>query len=316
MPPKIYLDTNHLIGIARARKASSDSAYSFLDDRLRQGQFGLLFYSVAALEWVDGNATVESAKEIAAVVDSAPLQYEFEIDNFVFLYEIQAELRRLEPNIRLPPIEFLSLRDFKRPYVRANEVLRDEVPSYFDSQAPAMPDTELPSENSFLTAAECVDWAFHFKAEHPDEYRERVEGHKAAYKHDVDAIGGRPGKSLKRQEIVGWMKRFVRIDRVVAGLNPGAPIDELLANVDITRCPAVDLFLKAHMKRVRAAGAVKDNDVGDWMFVPVVPYADLVLTERNLAGFLHQADHTLKAKVTHNPNRAREVLRPWLGTGR
>ena len=91
MPPKIYLDTNHLINITRARKSvSPDSAYSIIDRLLRSGRIGIIFSPAVALDWVAGDATIESAKEIAEVVDSAQLQYEIEPDSIVFLHEILA----------------------------------------------------------------------------------------------------------------------------------------------------------------------------------------------------------------------------------
>ena len=39
LPPKIYLDTNHLIGITKARKSVSPTAYSFIDAHLQEGTF-------------------------------------------------------------------------------------------------------------------------------------------------------------------------------------------------------------------------------------------------------------------------------------
>lgn len=99
------------------------------------------------------------------------------------------------------------------------------------------------------------------ETERPAVYQERVDGHKAAYHHDIDALAGRHKKDFASAENLGWMKRFVRADRVVAALNPGFPVDELLARVDVTRCPAVNLFLEAHLQRVRAGHAVQDNDV-------------------------------------------------------
>jgi hypothetical protein len=313
LPAKVYLDTNHLIQIVSARKCGSPSPHATIDSYFRKGLVGLIFNPAAPLEWVDGNATIESANEIAAVVDSAPLQYELEKDSFVFLHEIQAELRRLQPGIRLPDFEFLLLRDTTKAVPRLLPILKNLVPTFFNDGELAHPDDRLPNDLPTYTAAEHVEGAFRLKTERPAVYRERVDGHKAAYQHDVRALAPSPGKTLGQLDPVGWMKRFVRIDRVVAALNPNVQVDELLAQVDIARCPAVNLFLKAHMHRVRAANAVKDNDVDDWMFVPVVPYADLVLTERNLAHFLCQADPSLKSKVTHDPKRAIEMLRRWVG---
>ena len=312
LPPRIYLDTNHLIGITKARQSASASAYSTIDSYLRKGCFGIIFSPAAPFDWVDGKATIESAKEIAEVVDSARLQYEIDKDSFVFLHEIQSELRRLEPDIRLPDFDVLFLRDISKAAPRALSVLKNMVPGFFDEGELIDPDCEYPNEIPFSTVAEHVERAYLCKTERPAMYQERVDGHKAAYQHDLEAIAGRHIKSLTSADHLGWMKRFVRVDRVVAAFNPDLPVDELLSRVNLTKCPAVNLFLKAHLARVKAGQAVRDNDVDDWMIVHIVPFADVVLTERNLTHFIRQADPTLRGRVTHDPEEAIEILRPWI----
>lgn len=314
LPPKIYLDTNHLIGITKARNSTSTSAYSFIDSHLRQGTLGIIFSPAAPLDWVDGKATVESAKEIAEVLDSARLQYEIEMDSFVFLYEILAELRRIDPSMRLPEFDVLLLRDLNKAVPRALPILKNMVPGFFEPGELLEPEFEYPNEIAFSMAAEHVERAYVCKTDRPAVYQERVDGHKAAYLHDVDALSGRKGKRLTSRDCLDWMKRFVRVDRVVTALNPPVPVDELLAKVDLSRCPAVSLFLNAHLARVKAVQAVRDNDVDDWMIVHIVPFADVVLTERNLAHFIRQADPSLANKVTHDPEKAIEMLRPWIGS--
>jgi hypothetical protein len=313
LPPKIYLDTNHLIGITKARQSVSATAHSRIDGYLRNGCVGIIFSPAAPFDWVDGKATIESAKEIAHVVDSARLQYEIEQDSFVFLHEILMELRRLKPDIRLPDFDVLFLRDITKAARRALPVLKNTVPGFFEKGDLLHPDFELPNEIPFSTVAEHVERAYLCKTERPAVYQERVDGHKAAYQHDLEALAGRHKKSLTSADDLGWMKRFVRADRVVAALNPDLPVDELLLQVDVTKCPAVNLFLKAHLARVRAQGAVYDNDVDDWMIVHIVPYADVVLTERKLAHFIRQADSSLGERVTHDPKKALNMLRPWIG---
>src|SRR5208337_580108 len=123
---------NHLIGITKARRSASATAYSSIDGYLRSGCFGIIFSPAAPFDWVDGKATIESAKEIAEIVDSARLQHEIEGDSFVFLHEIQAELRRLEPDIRLPNFDVLFLRDISKAVPRALPVLKNMVPGFFE----------------------------------------------------------------------------------------------------------------------------------------------------------------------------------------
>jgi predicted nucleic acid-binding protein len=314
LPPKIYLDTNHLIEITKVRKSVSPTAYSFIDEHLRAGHFGIIFSPAAALDWVDGKATIESAKEIAEVVDSAQLQYEIDADSIVFLHQIVAELRRIEPGIRLPDFDVFLVRDFSKTAPRAIPVLKNTVPGFFEPGELLEPDAERPNEIPFFTAREHVERAYICKTERPEVYRERVDGYRAATSHDVNCLAQRGRNDFTSAEELDWMKRFVRIDRVIAAYNPGIPIDELLSQVDLKRCPAVNQFLNAQLARARNENqTVCDNDVDDWMIVHIVSFSDVFLTEKNLAHYIRQADPILAKKVTRYPEAAVEMLRPWIG---
>ena len=62
-------------------------------------------------------------------------------------------------------------------------------------------------------------------------------------------------------------------------------------------------------KRIKAGYAPKDNEVDDWLFLPVVPYADLVLIDSNLREFILQADRSLESKVVCNMTDAVDILK-------
>src|SRR5690606_27917061 len=134
------------------RRCASTGAYSTLDGYLRSGCVGIIFSPAAALDWVDGNATVETAKELADVVDSARLQYEIEKDSFVFLHEIQEELRRIEPSIRLPAFDVFFVRHITNAARSALPVLMNNVPGFFEPGELLHPDVELPNDIDFATA--------------------------------------------------------------------------------------------------------------------------------------------------------------------
>jgi len=316
--PKLYLDTNHLINIARVRKSGSlvsegyREAYSLIDDCIRTRHFGLIFNPLATMEWVDGNATLESANEIADVIDSAALQYELEAHSFLYLHEVLRELKRLDPSLSLPEYEILHVRDCGKTVKSALLVLAEVVPGYFDKGDFSNDPDSLPQKVFFGTAREAVRQAWEFRRDRPHVFQERVNGYKGAFRQDLDAFGMRRSKPIQKHEIVQWMKRFLKVDRVLNGLNRDVDVDGLLSNIEVERCPAVKLFLSARMEKIRAANLPHDNDVDDWLYLPVVPYADLVLTERNLRSFIKQADPKLAAKATHDPNQALEILRKWI----
>ena len=286
-------------------------AYAQIDDFIRKQHFGLIFNPAAPIEWVDGNATLESALEIAQVVDSALLQYELEMDTFVYLHEVLKELHRLNPALSLPEYEILHVRDFNRTARRALAVLVNTVPSFFDEGELLDNSNELLPDVPFGTAREAVERAWKFKQERPHVVQERVDGYKDAFDRDLDTFGNRNSKSIQQRDIIEWMKRFLKVDRILNALNSEDDVDSLLSDVEIPRCPAVHLFLNAREKRLRAANAPHNNDVDDWLYLPAFAYADLVLTERNLRSFIQQADPALADKATHDPNRAVEILTKW-----
>lgn len=105
-----------------------------------------------------------------------------------------------------------------------------------------------------------------------------------------------------------WTKHFLEVDRILRAFNPQFDIDNVLDRIDATKCSAVNLYWKVREKRMKSGRLPEDNDVDDYMFIPVVPYSDIVLTERNLRGLIFQADNSLKSKVFFEASDALSVL--------
>lgn len=315
-PPKLYLDTNHLINIANACKGALirdevSKAYWAIGEHIRSGHVGLIFLPTMALEWVDGNATIESAVEIADMIDSAKLKYEFEADTFVYLHEVVRELKRLDASLCLPEYEIMHVRVIGKSARRAMGVLRCSVPEFFDESESLSDSESMSVDVPFAPACMHVQQSWKFKHEKPAACRERVDGHIAAFTQDLDVFRSRNKMPIRDDDLIGWMKRFLKVDQILTKLNTNVDVDLLLRSVERTRCLAIDLYFKAHEKRIRAANKPDENDSDDWSSVAVVPYADLVLTERRLRSFIVAADPSLDSKVTHDPNQAESFLSDW-----
>lgn len=312
--PKLYLDTGHYVNIVKTRRNDSSvpekfrASYSTLNQWIRDGRVGLIFNPASPLEWVDGQATLASATELADVVDSAKLAFEVESDSFVYLYEVLQELRRLDQTLVLPEFEVLFIRDSARGVKRAIPALLGSVPRFFDEGELLENAGLVPVELPCSPARTYVERAWEFKHSRPHVFQERVDGYSAALQQDLDTFGSRATKSIQARDIVEWMKHYLKADRIIADLNPSADADRLLAAVDISRCPGIDLFLKAREKRIRSGQPAKENDADDWISVPIAAYADVMLTERNLRSYLHQADKSLSQRVTHDPAQAVELI--------
>ena len=105
-----------------------------------------------------------------------------------------------------------------------------------------------------------------------------------------------------------WATRFLRIDRVLRAKNPDVNVQDVLAQVDLAQCPGTRLWLAAREMRIRAGGLAKPNDVDDWVFVPVVPYCDVVLTDKAHREAIVQGDRLLCDRVFADPAEALKAI--------
>lgn len=315
-PPKIYIDTGHLINIANLRHGKrlppkqSVKTYEFIDDCIMNRHFGIIYYPAAAMEWISGGATSESAAEIAAVIDSAKLKYQLlETDTAVYQSEVLQECHRRNPDIEILNLPILQQLIPGESVTLAIGILANAVPGYIEEKylPPYVENFDShPTAKAFVSVQFEVAHAFGYTKRNPGFYEEGIRGYKESLEIDIDLYrrGYKPDK-------VAWMKRFLHMDKILAAQNLGMDLDAILELVDLERCPATSLYFKARVKRVRAGHAATDNEVEDWLFLPVVPYADLVLTDRGFRHFIHQADSRLRSTVISNPEEAKTILQRW-----
>lgn len=313
-PPKLYLDTGHLINIVQVRRGKNlsqgldDSAYSSLDDCIKQ-YIGLVFSPAAPLEWVDGNATIESAYEIAAVIDSAQFSYLLEYDTCIYLAELLEECKRKDPTIAILDLPKIHKWGHGETFKLANEVIAAEIPNYF-SESELTPDENAGAKWTWAPAPSArayVERAFQFRQMKPDTHGQRVVGWNAGMQEDMDSRDEYFSSPAAYQ--IDCMKRWTRIDTVLETLNPDINVDALLGRVDIAQCPAVNLYIRARDQRIRNSFPPQDNDADDWMSLPAAQYADFMLTERQLRHFICQANPHLGSKVFSNTAEAVEAIR-------
>ena len=303
-PPKIYLDTNHLINIANVRKGQQPQPSQSEDDYRRidksvKSYCGLIFNLYAALEWVEGNATEESASDIAAVVDSAQIKYMIEADYLgVYTQEVLAQCQKQKSDIRapnLPPV-LQNISDNSTFQSTLGILVRD-VPDYLekDKLEQIQRKGELPITVPALSAGEWTRETFKWKQTNKKIYQERVAGFKDSMSEDIarqDEYFSNP-QQYRRD----WIKRLLKIDKILKAFNPDIDVDAILEKIDIEDCPAITLYWTVREKRMMSSLPPDDNDVDDYAYIPVIPYADVVLIEKQLRAFVLQADKSLESKV-------------------
>jgi len=305
-PPKIYLDTNHLINIANVRKGKklppgqSEDDYRSIDDCIKS-YCGLIFNPYAALEWVEGNATKESASGIAAVIDSARVKYMIDADYLVYAQEILALCRRQNPDISVPDLPPV-LQDISgdSTFRSALGILVRTVPDFLERNKleQIQRKGELPITVPTFSAGDWARETFDWRENNREIYQERVDGFISSLSEDIT----RKDEYFRdRDRYRGdWIRRIAKIDKVLKAFNPQCDVDAILQKIDVEECPAITLYWTVREKRMRSGLPPNDNDVDDYMYIPVIPYADIILLERQLRGFVLQADRSLESKVFSN----------------
>jgi len=253
-------------------------------------------------------ATRETAAQIAAVVDSAKLKYMIEADTFVFTREVLDECRRHNTGIKVPDFPALQNLSDSDELISVIGVLATQVPGYLDEDEMKRVQTkgEIPTKIPAYPVQEWVKQTFLWKEKNRKTYQERINGFKAGMTEDIERKNEYFANRTRYQN--GWIKGHLKIDRILRAFNPGIDVDDVLPKIDVKYCRAVDLYWKVREKRMKSGNPPNDNDVDDYLFLPIVLYADIILTDRNLRAFILQADKTLESKVFHNASDAAQAL--------
>jgi len=312
-PPKIYLDTNHLIYISDVRKGKklpeglSEKDYNRLDEYMKSC-CGIIFNLAATLEWVEGNATENSASEIAAVVDSAKLKFLFEADYLVYTQEILEQCQKQNSDIQVPSLPIFQKLSDNCTFNSARGILVNKVPDYLKPNEIGQLEKKegTPIEVQIVSVRQWVEETFKWKKKNLEIYRKRVDDFSSGFLDNIELKN--EYFSNQQQYRKDWIKRFLKVKKILKALNAGVDADNILEQIDIKDCPAVNLYWTVREKRMRSGNPPKDNDVDDYGYIPVIPYADIVLIEKNLREFIFQADNNLKTKVFSKVSEALDAL--------
>lgn len=285
----------------------SGEAYKCIDQYIRS-YCGLIFNQAATLEWVEANATPGSASEIAAVIDSANLKYLLEADYLVYTHEVLDQCHKQNPDIRVPDFPIFQKLSDNSSLCSPRGILVNQVRNYLEENELGQLEKKegTPTQIQIVSVREWVEETFKWKQKKPETYQERVDSFKAWLSEDIRRKS--EYFSDRQRYRKDWIARFLKIDRILRAFNPQVDIDHVLDSIDATQCRAVSLYWKVREKRMVSGNPPEDNDVDDYMFLPVVPYADIVLTERNLRAFILQADKSLESKVFSNAGDALNAL--------
>ncbi|HCO94224.1 MAG TPA: hypothetical protein DIU00_09780 [Phycisphaerales bacterium] len=313
--PKIYLDTRDLINIARVRKGNkpqpcgSEEDYLCIDECIK-AYCGLIFNPYAALEWVEGNATKESASGIAAVVDSAQVKYMIDADYLVYTQEVLAQCHNQNPYIDVPdlPPVLQNISD-KSTFRSALGILVRDVPDYLEKDRLEQIQRigKFPITVPTFSAGDWTEKTFNWKQSNKGIYQERIDGFRDSLLRDIELKEEYFGDRERYR--TDWLKRYLKIDRILMSLNQGIDVDVVLKDLDTENCCALKLCWAVREKRMESQKPPKDNDADDYMFLSIIHYSDLILMERELRDYILWADNSLESKVFSNPSDFLKALK-------
>lgn len=269
---------------------------------------GLIFDQAATLEWIEGKATAESAKEIADVVDSANLKYLLEADYLVYTWEVLDLCHNQNQSIQVPDLPIFQKLSDNRTLFSARGILVNQVPDYLEENELGQLEKKegTPTKVPIVSVRQWVEETLEWKHKNPETYQERKKAFNASLSEDIE----RKAEYFNDPQLYrnGWLKGYLKIDRILKTFNPQLDVDSILDKIDATKCPAIDLYWKVREKRMKSGNPPQDNDVDDYVYIPVVPYADVILIEKNLRAFILQADKSRKSKVFSKASDALNAL--------
>ena len=310
-PPKLYLDTNHLVNISKIHRGLSLGSsekyrdnYIFINKCIQEATCALVFNFHATLEWVEGKATEESALQLASIFDKAECVYQLETDTFIYASEVLKECKRVDSSVSFPELPILHYLQKGSQYTPAETIIAQRVPDYdFGSTDKSSFSDHVPVVSISAHATETLHW----KEKNPEVYEERIKGYNETVLQDIKLAGDHFVKFSKEQ-IIDWLKRFVQIDKILRVANPKAEVDNLLNSIDISGCPATHLNLRIRESLILNKWQPKENDCDDFIYLPVIPYADISLIETWLSKRILQAEEKMKTRVFRKPLDAANAL--------
>lgn len=319
LPPKLYLDTNHIVQVSKIHRGlplgSSEmyrDDYIFINKCIQEAASALIFNFHAPLEWVEGRATEESALQLASIFDKAECIYQLESDNYIYLSELLEECKRLDASVVFPKLPILHYLQKGSQYTPAETTISKHVSEYSFGSTDK---STFPDYVPVVSISEHVRETLRWTQKNPDVCKERIKGHNETVRQDIEYAGD-VFIGFSQDQIVGWMKRFLQIDKVLRVASPRADIDALLAKIDITKCRATYLYIRIRENLIRRRYRSEENDCDDFIYLPAIPYADFSLIERRFAGWILQAKEDLKARVFCRPMDAANAVAEYLNIER
>lgn len=296
--PRVYFDTRDVInmieidlGQARLTDVRRD-AYTRIANAVKFGRCTVLFNPAACFEWVEA-ANRRPWREFADFFLSAG-HAGIEVDtNFAYLFELIEELRRVAPELRVPPNDALRPIGQVSPAFLALSHHHPDLAAY-RTMSP------LPPQEWKQGLLEWSERAEHRYQNDRASMRQRIDDWRYAVMLTRAEFRRR---NANRVNAFAWAKVQQRLGDVVASCNPEIDLDALASEFDVTQCRACSIFLNAYWRYAKGCPdkGPHDNDSDDWGQVAAIALADFSLIETPLCRHLCAGTPSLRDTVFCDP---------------
>lgn len=303
LPPRVYLDLNHVINVCRLRRgklsaqATPRQAYEAISEAARTGLITVLFNPGVFVELADRQEGArERTEEVAAFFESCISVLEVE-PLHGYLFELVEEARRHVPDLSLPTV----------PVVRA---VGDVWGDYRDllRHHPEYPDDFGPRTS--VTIRTWMESALRMAKNQPDLLQLRAKGWRYSVRMSRAVFERFDKEEIPHEAMVHWANHANEFARVLISAMPELDVDAVGRQIDFTRCRASNVFVRGfwHYSRNLAGADASDNDADDWFYVPAVAHADYALIERRMRSHLVSANPGMSTHVFAKPQELVEAL--------
>jgi len=314
IPRRVFIDTGHLICLSKVQRGDASGmqtrspqvidAYRRTLNGIKSGAIQPVIGFEQVFEWCPGGDP-SGGLEIAAVLDLAPTCYEAAYHLTAIMVEVVGEAARILnlPTIRPPsPIHAITQTDSALVFVRDNTptLRRDwesseaaKISARWEQRGIKLGDRAFRSVRNMVEVSAQVGMLMS-SGDHA--VRDWFQAGFWDTKHRMAAERGDPrGSAIER------LQRSEPLSNLLLGIGAGDGLERLWSELDMARCPTLDLWAKLWWRYVGGKVQPDHGDVADITFLPAYCYTDLALTEKQMRHFICAADARYERRVFASP---------------
>lgn len=253
---------------------------------MRSGACTTVFCETLASEWVRHHDK-KRPDDYAKLLDRCDCVHEFDPMPGVPLAECLNECGRLDTSLGLSEFKILRPLAAIKPLLVFLSTHHPDCPRCVADLEETQPSGTLP-EATVLQTVQSYQSLLEANAK---LWSIGVDGDRTAFETtkttqaniSVSTIG-------KETTIKYWVASALGLEQILNSVSPETNAKELIASIDLTRCPGTCLYFRAYDKYVRSKTNYDEpSDLVDQSYLPGLAYCDYALVDKRIRNFIEQA---------------------------